>query len=314
MSDMSVLEMRGLGKDYGKLTAVRALDLDVAEAEILGVLGPNGAGKTTAISMVAGVITPSRGTAVVAGHDIRREPFAARRQLGLVPQDNAIYLDLTARQNLRFFGSAYGLGAGLLDERIDWALDVAGLRERADDAVSRFSGGMKRRLNLVAGLLHRPRLLILDEPTVGVDPQSRNHIFETIRELRREHGVSIVYTSHYIEEVEALCDRVAIIDHGELAALDRVSTLLDSHGVREVEMQVQGDVAAALAAMSAVSGIGPVERDGDRLRLSRAASLGPVVRAIESAGAELIAVRTVEPDLERVFLALTGHSLRDDGE
>jgi ABC-2 type transport system ATP-binding protein len=306
---MTILETRGLGKDYGRLTAVRSLDLVVEPGEILGLLGPNGAGKTSAISMVAGVLTPSRGSAKVAGHDIRDDAFAARRELGLVPQDIAIYPELSARENLRFFGGLYGLRGAVLEERMAWALAVAGLTERAYGPVSRFSGGMKRRLNLVCGLLHRPKLLILDEPTVGVDPQSRNHIFETILALRRDHGIAVVYTSHYMEEVATLCERVAIIDHGELVALDTVSALLASRGATEVEMELKGDLESAAAAIRSHAEV--TEHEG-KLRFPHAARLGPIVRAVEAAGCEVVAVRTLESNLEDVFLGLTGHSLRDE--
>ena len=229
-----LLETRGLGKDYGPLRALADLDLEVDEGEIFGLLGPNGAGKTTAISMMCGVVTPSRGTVRVGGLDIAREPFAARRLIGLVPQDLAIYEELSAAQNLRFFGGLYGVAGAELAARVDWALELAGLRERAREPVSRYSGGMKRRLNLAAGLLHRPRLLILDEPTVGVDPQSRNHIFATIRALCTDHAMTVLYTSHYMEEVELLCRRVAILDRGTLIACSTVEDLVARHGGEEV--------------------------------------------------------------------------------
>jgi ABC-2 type transport system ATP-binding protein len=197
------LELRGLGKDYGARTAVGAIDLDVVRGECLGLLGPNGAGKTTAMSMACGVVTPTRGTVRIAGIDLARDPFGAKARLGLVPQELALYEELSGLQNLRYFGALYGLGGAALAERIDWALGVVGLRDRAGDPIRKYSGGMKRRLNLAAGLLHKPELLILDEPTVGVDPQSRNHIFETVRALKKD-GMTVVYTTHYMEEVEAL--------------------------------------------------------------------------------------------------------------
>jgi ABC-2 type transport system ATP-binding protein len=227
---MALLETRGLGKDYDGVAALAALDLDVGAGELVGLLGPNGAGKTTTISMIAGVVTPSRGTVRIDGHDLARDAFAARRALGLVPQDVALYEELTPRANLRFFGSLYGLAGAALASRIDWALEIAGLTDRAGARVSTFSGGMKRRLNLVAGLLHRPRLVILDEPTVGVDPQSRNFIFQAIRALVAEHGTTVLYTSHQMDEVEALCRRVAILDHGELIAVGDLADLVAAHG------------------------------------------------------------------------------------
>jgi ABC-2 type transport system ATP-binding protein len=230
----ALLEVRGLGKDYGARTAVAALDLDVAAGEIVGLLGPNGAGKTTTISMICGVVTPSRGTARVAGHDIRADGRAARAALGIVPQDLALYESLSATENLRFFGALYGLGGARLRERIAWALEVVGLADRAREPVEKFSGGMKRRLNLAAGLIHEPRLLVLDEPTVGVDPQSRSHVFETIRSLRAA-GTTILYTSHYMEEVEALCDRVAIMDGGKVIAEGAVAALRERHGGGNLE-------------------------------------------------------------------------------
>jgi ABC-2 type transport system ATP-binding protein len=213
----SVLELRKLGKDYGERTAVKSVDLDVEKGEILGLLGPNGAGKTTTISMACGVVTPSRGSVTIGGIALDREPYAAKAKLGLVPQDLALYEELTAIQNLRYFGALYGLRGAELGHRVDWALEVVGLRDRANEPAKQYSGGMKRRLNIAAGLVHEPELLILDEPTVGVDPQSRNHIFETVKALQKS-GMTVIYTSHYMEEVEALCDRVAIMDAGAIVA------------------------------------------------------------------------------------------------
>ncbi len=313
---MSLLECRGLGKDYGGLRAVDALDLDIEEGEIFGLLGPNGAGKTTAISMMCGVVTPSRGSARVAGHDLARDSFAARRAIGLVPQDLALYEDLTARQNLRFFGRLYGLRGAELTARVDWALDLAGLQDRSRESVRRFSGGMKRRLNLAAGLLHRPRLVILDEPTVGVDLQSRNHIFATIRALCADHGMTVLYTSHYMEEVELLCQRVAIMDRGVEVASDSVANLVERHGGGSLEIEFRGQpqrVASALGSLGEVS----LEEHGDdgghlRLRDGGQVKPGAVVRAVEAAGGEVEALRVSKASLETVFLALTGHSMRDD--
>ncbi|MCG8422005.1 MAG: ABC transporter ATP-binding protein [Proteobacteria bacterium] len=310
---MAILQTVGLGKDYGDVVAVEALDLTVEAGQLTALLGPNGAGKTTAISMICGIVPATRGNVCVAGHDIATEPFAARRALGLVPQDLALYDELTARQNLTFFGRLYGLSGTLARQRIAWALEVAGLTGRADSAVSRFSGGMKRRLNLVAALLHKPRLLILDEPTVGVDPQSRNHIFETIRALNRDHGMTVIYTSHYMEEVQSLCDRVAIMDHGRIVALDSVDHLIATHAAPMVEIGFEGDantVEQALAAVG-IAGPGVTVADGTA-QFPHGHRLGAAFSALEREGTRLRSVHTQAADLESVFLALTGHRLRDD--
>ena len=309
MGGAGILKTAGLGKEYGALTALHALDLEVLPGEIFGLLGPNGAGKTTAISMISGVLTPTRGTAFVGGHDVRKDAFAARRLVGLVPQDVALYEDLTARQNLRFFGRLYALGGHVLVERIAWVLEVVGLADRADEPVVRFSGGMKRRLNMAAGILHRPRLLVLDEPTVGVDPQSRAHIFETVKRLRDEHEVTVLYTSHYMEEVEALCARVGILDHGRLAALDTVEGLVARHADGALELEVEGDAAKGAETCAR---FGRTTAEGARLRVHSAASLGEVVKALESGGVRGVSAASHRPHLETVFLALTGRRLRDE--
>ncbi|HEU4610928.1 MAG TPA: ATP-binding cassette domain-containing protein, partial [Kofleriaceae bacterium] len=239
-----MLTLRGLGRDYGARRAVDAIDLDVARGEIIGLLGPNGAGKTTTISMVCGVVTPTRGAVTIGGVSLAEKPFVAKAKLGLVPQDLALYEELDAVQNLRYFGALYGLEGKRLAQRIAWVLEVVGLGERAREPVKRFSGGMKRRLNIAAGLVHEPELLVLDEPTVGVDPQSRNHIFEVVRALHGR-GMTVLYTSHYMEEVEALCDRVAIIDHGAIVALGTIGELVARHAGKGIEVEIAGDLDAA---------------------------------------------------------------------
>jgi ABC-2 type transport system ATP-binding protein len=303
-----LVEISGLKKRYGDLDAVAGIDFSIRKGELFGLLGPNGAGKTTTILMLAGVVTPSGGTAHVAGFNVVTEPFHSRRAIGFVPQELALYEELTAVQNLRFFGSLYDLCGRELAARIDWALEVAGLTERAREPVSRFSGGMKRRLNLVIGLLHRPSLLILDEPTAGVDPQSRAHIFDCVRRLRDELGTSVLYTSHYLEEVQALCDRVGILDRGRLVAIDSVRNLLALHGDGELELELRGDADGALVA---VAPLGAATVHDGRLRLRTTHRLGEVVGCIEATGALVLAARRLGADLESVFLSLTGRPLRD---
>jgi len=303
----AALTLRGLGKDYGPRTAVHAIDLDVVPGECLGLLGPNGAGKTTTISMACGVTTPTRGTVAIGGIDLAKDPLAAKAKLGLVPQELALYEELSGIQNLRYFGALYDLAGAVLAERIRWALDVVGLADRAGDQVKKYSGGMKRRLNMAAGLLHEPELLVLDEPTVGVDPQSRNHIFETVRALE-QRGMTIIYTSHYMEEVEALCDRVAIIDAGAIVATGTVRELVAAHAGKGIALELKGDIDAAMAAAAAH---GEVERHDHALRVIPHGALAPLIAAIESTGATIGRIESREANLETAFLALTGKTLRD---
>jgi ABC-2 type transport system ATP-binding protein len=296
-----VLSLRGLGKDYGERTAVKALDLDVVRGEILGLLGPNGAGKTTTISMACGVVTPTRGSVAIAGVDLARQPYVAKAKLGLVPQDLAIFDELSALQNLRYFGALYGV------RDVEWTLDVVGLRDRAKEPVKRFSGGMKRRLNIACGLVHKPELLVLDEPTVGVDPQSRNHIFETVKSLHAR-GMTVIYTSHYMEEVETLCDRVAIIDHGAIVALGTIGDLVAKYAGKGVELEIAGDLDAAARAAEPHAA---VTREGAFLRVEPTGHLAPVLAAIEATGATIARIESRQANLETAFLALTGRTLRD---
>jgi ABC-2 type transport system ATP-binding protein len=217
----SLLKVRDVKKRYGQTPALDGVSFEVERGELFGLLGPNGAGKTTLLSIISGLLEPTAGSVEISGHTTSVREKKLRHLIGIVPQELAIYNELNARENLTFFGSLYGLSGEKLAQRVEQVLAAIGLEERADDRVATFSGGMKRRLNLGAALIHEPQLLLLDEPTTGVDPQSRNHIFEEVRRLAAS-GVTVVYTSHYIEEVESLCSRIGIIDHGKLVACDQL--------------------------------------------------------------------------------------------
>ena len=230
---MGAIEIRNLEKSYSGLQALRGVNLTVKTGEAYGLLGPNGAGKTTLISILSGFVAPTRGACSIEGMDILRQPLVVKPLIGLVPQEVSLYSALTGRENLAFFGRMYGVRGKALEERIHVLLDFAGLSERGNDRVGTYSGGMKRRLNLVCGLVHSPRYVFLDEPTVGVDPQSREHIFRSIEDLKKE-GISLIYTTHYTEEAERLCDRIAIMDEGRVIADGRKSDLLSEHGCADV--------------------------------------------------------------------------------
>ena len=309
-----IVRVAGLTKRYGDLTAVDGVSFEVREGEIFGLLGPNGAGKTTTISMVSCLLEPSGGDVEVDGHSVRTDPGGVKRVLGVVPQEIALYPTLTAIENLRFWGRMYGLSGALLKERVAEALELAGLADRAKDRIEKYSGGMKRRINIAAGVLHHPKLLLMDEPTVGIDPQSRNHIPETVARLNAE-GMTVVYTSHYMEEVEHLCDRVAIVDHGKVVACGTKEELRGLVGDMDVvTIAVDESTEAALESVRAVAGVERVERaDGSLQVLSRDGGrvLASVLGALADAGARVHSVDVQAPDLESVFLHLTGTSLRD---
>jgi ABC-2 type transport system ATP-binding protein len=230
-----MLEARSLAKAFGGVSAVDGVSFSLPSGQLLGLLGPNGAGKTTTVSMLAGLITPDRGEVLIDGHRLAGDADPAKRRIGLVPQDVALYDELTARDNLHFFGGLYGFRGAALEGAMRGALDLVGLTDRAGDAVASYSGGMKRRLNLAAGLLHDPDILLLDEPTVGVDPQSRRAIFDNLAELKRR-GKAILYTTHYMEEAERLADRIIVMDHGRVIAANTLAGLRDQHpGVGDLE-------------------------------------------------------------------------------
>ena len=312
-----VLSAHDLRKRYGSVEAVRGVSFEIHEGETYGLLGPNGAGKTTTISMVCGLLTRDGGEVLLDGTPIDVGAVAAKAGIGYVPQDLAIYPDLSARENLQFFGRLYGLGGSGLKARADEVLELIGLTDRAKDRTATFSGGMQRRLNIGIGLLHRPRLLLLDEPTVGVDPQSRNAILESIATLGRA-GMAILYTTHYMEEAERLCDRVGIIDAGEIRAEGTRRELVALMGGNDqVRLAVIGDVEAAVAAVAAVDGVSGADAKDGVLEIVVADAhrvLPRLLDAVAAAGATVRGVELESPDLEAVFLHLTGRALRDTAE
>jgi len=294
-----VLKAEGIEKRFGDQVAVAGVSFEVAAGETLGLLGPNGAGKTTTFRILNGTLDADAGSVSCDGSD---DPHAGdyRRRLGCAPQSIALYEELTGAENLRFTGRLYGLGGQHLADRVAWCLEFAGLSDRAGDRVGTYSGGMQRRLNMVAALVHEPRVLLFDEPTVGVDPQSRNHLFEAVEQLRGG-GCAIVYTTHYMEEAERLCDRVAIIDRGKVLDLDTVDALIERHGgAAVVRAKIAGEVSDDF----------PFELT-DGVLQETTADPEQIVSKIFASGARVASLHVDRPDLEAVFLNLTGRSLRD---
>jgi ABC-2 type transport system ATP-binding protein len=307
-----MLEVRNLRKDYGATPALAGISFTVGTGALFGLLGPNGAGKTTLMSIVSGLLDPSGGQVFLADKEFQRHDRSMRRLIGIVPQDLAIYLELTARENLRFFGQLYGLGGTELEERVEHILTAIALLDRADQRAGAFSGGMKRRLNLGASLVHEPKILLLDEPTTGVDPQSRNHIFEEVRRLNAG-GMTIVYTSHYMEEVQALCPRVGIIDHGKLIACDSVANLLGQLPSR-LRLSVRALPEKARAHLQALDGVRVLTPNEQTVEIECRdvkRVLVQLVPILNEEQVELTGLEAEEPNLERVFLHLTGRALRD---
>ena len=301
-------------KRFGEVEAVRGVSFEIAEGETYGLLGPNGAGKTTTISMVCGLLEPDSGAVFVAGKRLTSRSVEEKAAIGYVPQELAIYPDLSARENLQFFARLYGLRPDDARARVDEVLKVVGLSDRASEATRAFSGGMQRRLNIGIGLLHRPRLLILDEPTVGVDPQSRNAILESVERLSGE-GMAVLYTTHYMEEAERLCDRIGIVDLGELKAEGTRSELVALVGEHDrISLAGTGDLDAAAKASMRLPDVraASVQDGGIELIVDHARNVLPeLLRASADAGAAIGSVEVTEPDLEAVFLHLTGKALRD---
>jgi ABC-2 type transport system ATP-binding protein len=314
MAGESVLECRGLRRRFGELVAVDGVGFHIGPGETYGLLGPNGAGKTTSISMIAGLLERDAGEVLVAGEPMTTRSVRAKNAIGYVPQDLAIYPDLTGRENLMFFARLYSMPTPEAKRRTDEVLALTGLADRAGDQTKQYSGGMKRRLNIGIGLLHRPKLLILDEPTVGVDPQSRNAILESVEGLSGA-GMAVLYTTHYMEEAERLCDRIGIIDHGKLIAEGTPADLVGMVGEGDqVRLSVSGDLekaAGALAARSWVRQAKALDGSIDLVVENASSELPAILTDVAAAGAIVRSVEVAEPDLEAVFLHLTGRALRD---
>jgi ABC-2 type transport system ATP-binding protein len=330
-----MVEVRDLAKtfknaDGTEVHAVKGIDLDIYRGEIFSLLGPNGAGKTTTISMISGLLQPTRGEAKIGGYSITQQPLQAKRLMGVVPQEIALYPTLTARQNLEFFGKMYGLAGTELARRIDEVLDFIELSDRQKNRIDTFSGGMKRRVNIAVGLLHQPELIYMDEPTVGIDPQSRRRILDTVMQLRDEYGMTVLYTTHLMEEAQELSNRVGIIDHGEIIALGTQGDLIQSVGeedrlvfkvgeqrveqglIERIKDQTEG-VTHVLYDPPGQEGEDPSNVSGLIVVSAKRGrkALPDIIQLTDKAGIDIHSVEVREPDLEAVFLNLTGRALRD---
>lgn len=330
----TLVEVRGLAKTYKRqdgteVQAVRGIDLDIYRGEIFSMLGPNGAGKTTTISMISGLLAPTSGEALIGGFSITRQPMEAKRLLGVVPQEIALYPTLSARQNLEFFGQMYGLTGKDLGAAVDEVLEFTDLKERSKDRVDTFSGGMKRRVNIGVGLLHKPQLVYMDEPTVGVDPQSRRRILDTVIRLREERKMTVLYTTHLMEEAQELSNRVGIVDQGKVIALGTVGDLVQQVGEEDRLLLNIGDqslpeeliqrfqngidgVTRALYDVPDEHSVGTEAHGTITIYAKRGRKALPhVIQLANEAGLDILSVEVREPDLEAVFLKLTGRALRD---
>jgi ABC-2 type transport system ATP-binding protein len=314
MTNIPILIVEDLWKSYAQTDAVRGLSFEILKGEFFGLLGPNGAGKTTTIGLLSGLIEPTRGHISIGGFDLFLSPMEAKAKLGLVPQSIALYPTLCARDNLVFFGNIYGLKGKRLRDRIARVLEIVGLTDRANQTVATFSNGMKRRLNIAAGLLHEPEIVILDEPTIGVDPQSRNAILESLDSLNQS-GVTVLYTTHYIEEAQRLCDRVAILDQGKIIALDSPARLIQNFGKGITRIEFTARIDDRL--LDQMKRFGLVRVVDDQMRRIHVET-DPTQQAsrellelMKTRDGLLKTLDISEPNLETVFIRLTGKNLRD---
>lgn len=311
---MSILKLKDLVKRYDQNIAVDNISLDVGEGELFGLLGPNGAGKSTTINMVCGLLKPNQGEIIIDGVNMKEKPMECKSKLGLVPQEIALYDTLTAYENIEFFGKLSGLRGAKLTERVNEALEFVGLSDKSKSIPKSFSGGMKRRLNIACAIVHHPKVIIMDEPTVGIDPQSRNHILESVRKLNKM-GSTVIYTSHYMEEVEALCTRIAIIDHGKLIAdgsKEDLKKLVVSD--EKIIIEVVDVNYNSLEQIKAIRGVKDAGYENHTLEIVTSNSqslLQDILFILSRNGIRIKGVDLVEPDLETVFLSLTGRKLRD---
>jgi ABC-2 type transport system ATP-binding protein len=313
-STVNVLEVKNLTKKFADFIAVDNISLSVAEGEIFGFLGSNGAGKSTTINMIAGLLRSNEGEINILGKNIAKNSRFAKMNIGIVPQDLAIYEDLTAAENVRFFAGLYGLRGAELNKKADEALKFAGLHDKQKEYPSNFSGGMKRRLNIACAIAHRPKLIIMDEPTVGIDPQSRNYILESIRKLN-DMGCTIIYTSHYMEEVEEICSRIAIIDHGKVIAEGTKEQLIAIiTNTKDLWIEVKSTENLNLEQMKEITGIRTVQLDENMLKINselEVNNLNKIIQHFINHDIEISSLEEKEPNLETVFLTLTGRNLRN---
>jgi len=312
----SILQASHLVKKYADFAAVNDISFEIEEGDIFSLLGPNGAGKTTSISMLSTLIAATSGDAFIGGHSVTREPMAVRQLIGVVPQEIALYEDLSARENLNFWGQMYDLSGKELHQRVDEVLELTGMTEKANQRIKTYSGGMKRRVNISVGLLHRPRLLFMDEPTVGIDPQSRRAILDSVKALNQA-VMTVLYTTHYMEEAQELSNRVGIIDHGQLIALGTQAELTRQVGETDTLILHVGEeetLENLLAALRALPGVIKADRTDHTIAIITPAAeeiLAPVITKANEAGVKIRSVDIQEPNLESVFLQLTGRALRD---
>ncbi|MGG4444952.1 ATP-binding cassette domain-containing protein [Brevibacillus porteri] len=309
-----VLEIRQLTKKFGEFVAVDNMSLNVREGEIFGFLGANGAGKSTTINMIASLLRVTKGEITLLGKNIEKHNKFAKMNIGIVPQDIAIYEDMTAYENVRFFAGLYGLRGSLLRERTEEALEFVGLGDKSTSFPKNFSGGMKRRLNIACAIAHRPKLIIMDEPTVGIDPHSRNYILNSVRKLN-DMGCTIIYTSHYMEEVEEICTRIAIVDHGKVIAegsKEELKAIITD--AKEIWIGVRADEPLNLEGIKAIPGVNAVLQEENTIKIVSKTEINNLNRIIQQLIKDQVEIRSIEeqaPNLETVFLTLTGRNLRD---
>jgi len=313
MNEIAV-KVLNLDKHFEDVHAVKDVSFEIQQGEIFSLLGPNGAGKTTTIGMISGLLTPDAGEVWLLGHSVSSEPKKAKAALGVVPQEIALYEDISGRANLNFWGKMYGLRGNALSKRVDEVLALIGLEDRAKGVVSKYSGGMKRRLNVGVALLHEPQILVMDEPTVGIDPQSRRKILDSVKNLR-DQGITILYTTHYMEEAQELSDRIAIMDNGEIIARGTHDELIDIVGeLDRITLTISGDPVKAKDAWQEIGGVEDVFSENGVIHLLVTDSnriLSGVFEAAASVDVHINSVEIQEPNLEAVFLHLTGRALRD---
>ena len=311
---MNAIEVKNLKKSFGDFQAVQDANFNADSGEVLSLLGPNGAGKSTTISMLSGLLVPTDGDAAIMGHSVVKEPEAAKKSLGVVPQDIALYPDLSARENLIFWGKMYGLRGTALKSRVDEVLEIIGLADRQKDHVGKFSGGMKRRVNIGAALLHKPDVVIMDEPTVGIDPQSRRHILDNVKELNQQ-GMTVLYTTHYMEEAAELSRHIAIMDKGKVIAYGTHNELIKMVGEQtRIDIMLNTEAEKILPAWQKTEGVSKIDSTDGRVTALVDDSNRVLPRLFDAASKADVRITSVdiqEPNLETVFLHLTGRALRD---